>query len=482
MAAISIIVPIYNVEKYLEKCLESLATQTFEDIEIICINDASTDLSESIAANYVSKDRRFRLINHKRNMGTSQARKHGVEVSSGDYILFVDSDDWLEPFACEYLYETMKREQVDILQYGTNVIPAAPMSEEMLTWINNFLRPFEMRVEGSEILNKCFVEDKFDFNITDKMWNGDICRKAFSEIENSHIVAAEDRYAFFVMAFYSRSYLGLCDAKFYNYNVGVGITGGDTLDLQRFENRCSGVETVRCVRRFLDQKKAFEQLSKEYEQFENKLLWDVVDCWYNKLDATNYGKGYDLLIKYWGAEKIVPAIARVYFEQEKEIQKRTSDSCIYNGSNVAIYFRNKTQENMEETILEQVNMLNSLGHSVIILLDMDTQINVNKHILNGREFVRLPSSTYANWGKYSKRAEQLCKELIRRDIECVFYGSPTSHIAWLDILLIRSMGLRVYCMNEQSTNFAGNDASSLDYRVGNLILKIPRKIKRMLKK
>lgn len=482
MAAISIIVPIYNVEKYLEKCLESLATQTFGDIEIICINDASTDSSESIAANYVSKDSRFRLINHERNMGTSQARKHGVEVSSGEYILFVDSDDWLESIACEYLYEKIKREQVDILQYGTNVIPAAPMSEEMLTWINNFLQPFEMRVEGSEILNKCFVEDKFDFNITDKMWNGDICRKAFSEIENSHIVAAEDRYAFFVMSFYSHSYLGLGNAKFYNYNVGVGITGGDNLDLQRFENRCSGVEAARCVRRFLDNKGAFEQFINEYEQFENKLLWDAVDCWYNKLDTTNYGKGYDLLIKYWGVEKIISAIARVYFEQEKEIQRRTLESCISDSSNVAIYFRSITQEYMEKTIFEQVNMLNSLGHSVIILLDMDTQIKVDKHIMNEVEFVQLPSSTYANWGEYKRRAEQLYRELSMRDIECVFYGSPTSHIAWLDILLIRSMGLRVYCKNEWHANFEGNNTYSLDYRVGNLILKIPRKIKRLLKK
>ena len=111
---ISIIVPVYNVEEYLEECLESIRKQTYQDIEVILVNDGSTDGSQAICERYCQMDKRFRLINQK-NQGQSVARNRGVKESLGEYIMFVDSDDVVSLGLLEQLMKYMSN-GIDIVE------------------------------------------------------------------------------------------------------------------------------------------------------------------------------------------------------------------------------------------------------------------------------------------------------------------------------------------------------------------------------
>ena len=102
---VSVIVPVYNCEKYLKKCLDSLVNQTLKDIEIICVNDGSTDNSGRILEEYT--DSRIKIIT-KENGGLSSARNAGIAVAKGEYLGFVDSDDWVDLDFYEKLYNTAK--------------------------------------------------------------------------------------------------------------------------------------------------------------------------------------------------------------------------------------------------------------------------------------------------------------------------------------------------------------------------------------
>ena len=113
MAKISIVVPVYNVEVYLERCLESLINQTLKDIEIICVNDGSTDSSLVKLEEYAQKDSRIKIIN-KQNGGIGAARNSGLEVASGEYIGFVDSDDYVDLNFYEKLYAAAVSNNSDI--------------------------------------------------------------------------------------------------------------------------------------------------------------------------------------------------------------------------------------------------------------------------------------------------------------------------------------------------------------------------------
>ena len=117
MFKISIIVPIYNVEKYLRKCLESVVNQTLKDIEIICINDGSTDNSLAILKEYAQKDARIKIINQE-NSGVSASRNKGIELATGEYLMFLDSDDWLDLKALEILYKEISINKCDIVKFG----------------------------------------------------------------------------------------------------------------------------------------------------------------------------------------------------------------------------------------------------------------------------------------------------------------------------------------------------------------------------
>lgn len=116
---ISVIVPVYNVEEYLEECLESIRKQTYQDIEVILVNDGSTDNSKEICERFCQVDSRFRLINQE-NQGQSVARNRGVKESVGEYIMFVDSDDVINTSVLEVLLPYMKTD-VDIVECRSSI-------------------------------------------------------------------------------------------------------------------------------------------------------------------------------------------------------------------------------------------------------------------------------------------------------------------------------------------------------------------------
>ena len=119
MPEVSVIVPIYNVEKYLSKCIDSIINQTFKDIEIICVNDGSTDNSLKILEKYALKESRIKIINQK-HLGPSSARNAGLNAANGEYIVFVDSDDWVENNLVELAYNKISAEKADVVIYSYN--------------------------------------------------------------------------------------------------------------------------------------------------------------------------------------------------------------------------------------------------------------------------------------------------------------------------------------------------------------------------
>jgi len=114
MVCISVIIPVYNVENYLKECLESVINQSFEDLEILCINDESTDNSLNILKEYKNRDSRIQIISQE-NAGVSAARNTGLNNSTGDYIYFMDSDDYLELEALEEMINLSKNYDLDLL-------------------------------------------------------------------------------------------------------------------------------------------------------------------------------------------------------------------------------------------------------------------------------------------------------------------------------------------------------------------------------
>ena len=162
---ISIIIPIYNVEKHLKKCLDSVINQTYKNIEIICVNDGSKDTSKAIIEEYSKKDIRIKLINQN-NAGGIIARKNGFEKSIGDYCLIIDSDDWIELNTIEFLVDKINKYRereiiLDFIRFGYITEPG----QKHVNYINDK----EKFYTGEEI--KLLYKDLICGNKLNSIWN-----------------------------------------------------------------------------------------------------------------------------------------------------------------------------------------------------------------------------------------------------------------------------------------------------------------------
>lgn len=126
---VSIVVPVYNVEAYLKQCVDSLLAQTIDSKEIILVDDGSTDSSGKLCDAYGDKNACVRVI-HKKNGGLGSARNAGAELVTGEYLYFIDSDDWLEEDALETLYTSAKRDDLDLILFGARCVFDDPAEEK----------------------------------------------------------------------------------------------------------------------------------------------------------------------------------------------------------------------------------------------------------------------------------------------------------------------------------------------------------------
>ena len=186
MGLLSIIVAIYNTEKYLVKCCDSLKNQTFHDLEIILVDDGSTDSSATICDKYAKEDKRFHVV-HKKNGGLPTARLAGIAVATGDYIGFVDSDDWVEKETYEKMLLMVKNNsEIDICIGGY----VCDLEETIKC---SFIKESDMLLESQEALLKMFEGKIFNCSLTDKVYK----RTLFSGITawNRNISYGEDTLA-----------------------------------------------------------------------------------------------------------------------------------------------------------------------------------------------------------------------------------------------------------------------------------------------
>ena len=208
MKKISIIIPVWGVEKYISKCLDSLVNQTLEDIEIIVVNDGSPDNSQKIIDDYVKKypDKVKSYI--KENGGQGSARNYGIKVSTGEYIGFVDSDDFVELDMFEKMYSKAKQDNSDIVVCGSYNVSEDYTKKEKDIFISNYDTDLENTIFGKmAVWNKIYkrniiIDNKITFK--EKVWYEDL--------------------AFTLKAIINASKFSFIDEPLYDYLIRQGST------------------------------------------------------------------------------------------------------------------------------------------------------------------------------------------------------------------------------------------------------------------
>ena len=165
---ISIIIPVYNVEKYLRRCLDSVVNQTFQNWQAVCVDDGSPDNSGAILDEYAARDKRFVVV-HQKNGGLSNARNAGLEKSSGQYVLYLDSDDFLHPQTLEILNHFVKRDNAEMVVFNIDAHATREMNGALDAGANvsQFIpTTYHKKYNISKIANR--VTDKILFYSTER--------------------------------------------------------------------------------------------------------------------------------------------------------------------------------------------------------------------------------------------------------------------------------------------------------------------------
>ena len=269
MAKISVIIPVYNVEKYLRECLDSVVNQTYKDIEIICINDGSIDNSLKILEEYSQNDNRIKIFNQT-NQGVSVARNIGTKESSGEYIMFVDSDDWIEKDCVELVYNKIKEKNSDICCFGINEIRDGKIN--IREWEKEYLEKFKNRELDVDALKR------FCINACGKLIKLEFLKKN-NILFPTGIKIGEDSIFNLICYFYNPKY-SILNKQLYNY------------DIERQKNSHNAVdalfEDLKGYKSFLNSE-IFINSSDEYKKFVLEKFIGQMEYYYNK----NY---YTLLI------------------------------------------------------------------------------------------------------------------------------------------------------------------------------------------
>ncbi|MBQ3194486.1 MAG: glycosyltransferase [Oscillospiraceae bacterium] len=208
---ISVIVPVYNVERYLARCVDSILAQTYENLQIILVDDGATDASGNICDEYAAKDSRITVI-HKKNGGLSSARNAGIEAARGEYLAFVDSDDWIEPEMYACLLALLKKYDAELVCAGRYDVNGTTGEKK-----NGLCPREEACISGEEMVGKIFLWDGCDSSACDKLYH----RSLFETFRYPEGKVCEDVPTTYRIVLQAARAV-LCKRRFYNYYHRVG--------------------------------------------------------------------------------------------------------------------------------------------------------------------------------------------------------------------------------------------------------------------
>ena len=312
MPRFSIVVPIYNVEAYIQECLDSLLGQSFGDFEVICVDDASPDDSASIVQSYCLSDSRIRLVRNDRNMHLFASRHVGVRETTGEYVLFVDGDDKLTYDALETIDKQLLDNPVDILQFPMKAVVDPQSDAEMRDdgWYCHRSEPRILR--GDEIVGKICYEQAEDMCAHHRAYRGDMAREVLEDLGyESDLYSAEDIVELTALMLAADTYQVIDSKPLYIYYVGRGLSEfGSATTLDAFlDNAYAKHRCYENLMRYLE-RKGINDVSScvpiawrwRYSCAQTLLKWQYSLSLDDRIDAL------EKLVELWPCAWVVPSI------------------------------------------------------------------------------------------------------------------------------------------------------------------------------
>ncbi len=443
---ISILIPVYQTEKYLQKCLDSVLNQSLKEIEIICVNDGSTDNSLSILKSYQEKNNNVIIINLPQNEGLARARYHGIKNSHGKYIMFLDSDDYLEPDACEIAYHVIDKYDVDIVNFGANVIPNGLIDKVVLKTAKEHFSSKTLNLKNTEILGDCFKKRKYNWNLWTKIYKSELVKKVIDYIPNEKCIMSEDMMIYFFISFYANSFKSITN-NLINYNFGNGIsTSGMSLD--SYVSLLKQSVALKGIKNFilLNHVDYTPWIPSIYDDLEKNILLDLVVKFIFDVSEKDGGKAFDEFLKYYTVLDFIKCLSKIGNYSSYQLVSKIYKSDFVKPrikkeiKTIGIFYYRYSNGGIERVISRLIPILLKFGYKVVFFtekiskkLDYKLPKSVNVEIL--------PPSDYVHQDKYELHAEEFMLRLARNKIDLMLYQASVALYLAQEMLICKSMDI-----------------------------------------
>ncbi len=300
MPKLSIIIPVHNEQPLLRRCIDSILSQSFKDLEVICIDDASSDGSDGILQDYVDHEPRVHATAFQRHLGTVLARKLALLDAQGKYIMFADADDLLLPGACGTAVRLIEEARTDIVQFSVDFESERKNANNLELFARVF-REKEMESHGTNILYDCFVNHRFMHNLWNKIYRAEVCKQAVDAMPDIRLHHYTDLYLSFFILFFADSYRSVITKPCYRYHFGGGVST-KVPDGEQFRDLCEVSRAFPLMEKFLRDRNAYETNISVLDAIRSVLKKDMV----NKL-LTIPNLTSEIIsdaIEYWGGDVI----------------------------------------------------------------------------------------------------------------------------------------------------------------------------------
>lgn len=440
--ALSVVVAVYNVEKYLEACLETLYRQRFADVEFIVIDDGSTDRCAEICDAYAARDSRFTVV-HQENKGLLLARKAGVERSQGKWLIFVDGDDLLAENAVEEMVQLAERHQADIVHFSVDIINCKA-TEQYSTAYSFFNRRIRQRVYGNkEIARETFIDKAYSWALWNKIYKTDLLKTAYEHTVNQHCVSCEDAYAYFLCCYFASSLVSEATRPLYFYRFNVGIsTKKETLPL--FRSHIGEIVITRWLADFLHHEQALP-VWQDYLESLRSYLRDAAVYRMAALPDEDLKEALPHLCRHHDLSACLPVLQTCFMGRQNALAAaaRTVWDDIPGSPSfpaaaqdaagqrtVGIFYHRYYNGGVERVISLHIPLFRQLGYRIVLFTE---QYLPEKEYPLPQDVIRCqlpPSYT-------QQRGEILLKALQEHEVDVFCHHATSSALILFDLLLLR---------------------------------------------
>lgn len=454
MSKVSVIIIAYNVKEYISKAISSAIAQTLEDIEIVVVDDHSTDGTFEIITEYAKRDKRIKVARHEENKSIIIARRTGLKNATGECVMYLDGDDKLARNACERAYSAITENDVDIAQFDFDMLFVPPLvanenTEREHRASFSFIDHKVVSTSKAGLIDEEAIGGTINFNVWNKIYRRELLEKAFRDIPSEYINMAEDWLFSFIVQYYAHSYVYLPE-RVYIYRFGCGMSTAPKMT----DRVLKFIAKNAFVYSFLD---SFAK--KQDAEAECRLaLHRVYKALYHHIAGTllynTSGEQKKLFISEiikWGTPANLVLGLSAFIYEHNVTPELIADECAMldifaakktKAETIGIYYHRIYNGGVEKVMSLLTDIWVKAGYRVVLFTDEEP--NEKDYYINPAiKRVTVPAMQERDYFNRKARIDVFSKALEENGVDIMVYNAWENSDLVLDEMIIKSLGIKL---------------------------------------